>query len=125
MADEYIERKVVGHVRRVELSETEGRLAQLTMLLLRVGEPLHEAILVNILNATATFARVEQRLFGCTFAPAYPTGIRVDGGGGRGGRKVWIATIALLSFFLIDAVTGTAPAAVSMDMEVGAVCVFR
>lgn len=59
MADEYVEGQALRHVWGVKLSEAEWRLTQLTMLLLGVGEPFHQAILVDELDATTAFARVE------------------------------------------------------------------
>lgn len=43
----------------IELCESEGRLAKLAMLLLRVLQPLHEAFLVNKHDAATALARME------------------------------------------------------------------
>jgi hypothetical protein len=47
------------HAGRVEFGEPEGGFAKLAMFLLGVGKPLHKAVLVNMLDAPATFARIE------------------------------------------------------------------
>jgi len=48
-----------GHVGAVELGEAEGRLAEFAVLLLGVGEPLHQAVLMYMLDAATAFARIE------------------------------------------------------------------
>lgn len=53
--------KGLGHVRMVQLGEAKGRLAELTVLLLGVGEPFHQAVLVDEFDTAATLARVEER----------------------------------------------------------------
>lgn len=87
MTDENIEGDGLWHVRGVELGEAEGCFAQFAVLLLGMGEPFHEAILVNILDAATAFARVEQGLIRCSLASAYSTGVGLDLGSGilRGG----------------------------------------
>jgi hypothetical protein len=74
----------------VELGEAEGRLAELAVLLLRVREPLHEALLVDVFDAAAALAREEQRLLLSALAAADAARIRLvvvgrsDRGGGHG-----------------------------------------
>lgn len=67
----------IGHLWRIELGEAKGCLAELAMLFLRMGQPFDQAILVNELDATTAFARVEQRLFLGTLATTYPAGVLV------------------------------------------------
>jgi hypothetical protein len=76
-ADEDARRQSLGHVRRVELCEVEGRLAQLAVLLLRVRQPLHQAVLVHELDAAAALARIEERLVSRPFASAYSAGVHI------------------------------------------------
>lgn len=64
-------------MRRIQLRKSERRLAQLAMLLLRVGKPLHETVLMDIFDTPATFARIKQGFFLCPFASTYPTCIWV------------------------------------------------
>jgi hypothetical protein len=51
--------EVLWHIWRVQLREPERGFAELTVLLLRVGQPLHQAILVDMLDGAAALARVE------------------------------------------------------------------
>jgi len=67
----------MGHARVVKFCETERGLAQLAVFLLRVREPLHEAFLVHIFDASAAFARVEQRLVWAALAAANATGVDI------------------------------------------------
>lgn len=67
--------KLLGHVRVIELGEAKGRLAELAVFLVGVGQPLGQTVLVDKTDASAAFARVEERL-GCgSFATAYPARI--------------------------------------------------
>lgn len=66
-----------GHGGMVQLGEAEGRLAQLAVFLLGVGQPLHETFLVHILDAAAALARVEERLFGGAFSATDATGVDI------------------------------------------------
>lgn len=88
--EKHIPRQLRRHVRIVKFREAEGRLAQLAVLLVRVRKPLHEAFLVDILDAATAFARVEERLFGAAFAAAYAAcwmglGVRLAGSFGFDG----------------------------------------
>lgn len=65
-----------GHLRIVQLRESERGLAQLAVLLLRMRQPLHQTFLMDELDATTAFARVEQRFLLCCLASAYPARIR-------------------------------------------------
>lgn len=78
--DEYVERQMLGHVRRVELCEPERSLAKLAVLLLRMRQPLHQAVLVDIFYTTTTLARKEERLVVGGFASAYSTGVDIHRG---------------------------------------------
>ena len=51
--------KVLWHIRRIQLCKSEWRFAELAILLLRVGQPFHQAILVDVLDGTAALARVK------------------------------------------------------------------
>jgi hypothetical protein len=62
-----------GHAGVVELGEAERGLAKLAVLLLRVRQPLHEAFLVDVFDAAAALARVEERLVCGAFPPTYAT----------------------------------------------------
>lgn len=75
MTYEDVEGDGLWHVRGVELGEAEGRFAQLAVLLLGMGKPFHQAVLVNVFDAATAFARVEQRLIWSSLAPAYSTGV--------------------------------------------------
>jgi hypothetical protein len=55
----YRDGKPLRHARAVELGEAERRFAEFAVLLLGVGQPFHQAILMNMLNTAATFARTE------------------------------------------------------------------
>jgi hypothetical protein len=59
----------------VEFGESEWGLAKLAVLFLGVRKPLHQAVLVNELDAPAAFAGIEQRLFARALPSAYSTGI--------------------------------------------------
>lgn len=83
-AQKYARRELGGHLRVVELCKPKGRLAQLAMFLLRVRQPLHQAVLVDKLDATAAFARVEQGFFSRSFSSTYSAGIWFVGGFIRG-----------------------------------------
>lgn len=78
--DKYMERQMLGHVWRIELSESEGRLAQLAVFLLRMRQPLHQTVLVDIFDAPAAFAREKERLVVVGLAPADATGVEIDRG---------------------------------------------
>lgn len=67
----------LGHGRMVQLGEAEGRLAQLAVFLLRVGQPLHQAFLVDIFDAAAALAGIEERLLGGALSPTYSTCIGI------------------------------------------------
>ena len=64
-------------MRVVELGEAEGRLAQLAVLFLRMGQPLHQTVLVHIFDAATAFAGVEERFLDGALGSAYSTGIRI------------------------------------------------
>lgn len=70
----------VGHLGRVKLREPKGGLAKLAVFLLRVREPFHQTVLVDVFDASAAFARVEQGFVGRGLAAADPAGVRVDAG---------------------------------------------
>jgi hypothetical protein len=59
MLNENMNGKRLRHVGSVELGEAKGRFAKLAVLLLGVGQPLHQAVLVDVLDASAAFARIE------------------------------------------------------------------
>lgn len=59
MANENVERHSLGHIGGVELCESKGSLAQLAVLLLRVGKPFHQAVLMDVFDAAAAFTRIE------------------------------------------------------------------
>lgn len=80
VVDEDVERQMLWHVGRIEFGESKGCLAQLAVFLLRMRQPLHQTVLVDIFYTPTTFAREEQRLVVGGFAPANPTGIEIDGG---------------------------------------------
>lgn len=61
----------------VELRKAERCFAQFTVFLLRMCQPLHQAILVHELNAPTALARVEQRFFLRSFAATDPASIDV------------------------------------------------
>ena len=61
----------IGHARVIQLREPKGRLAQFTVLLLGVRQPLHQALLMDVLDTTTALAREEQRLIGRTLPAAY------------------------------------------------------
>lgn len=65
-------------MRMVELGESEGGLAQLAVLLVGVRQPLHEAVLVDMFDASAALARVEQGFGFGGLAAADSASIRVD-----------------------------------------------
>lgn len=50
------------------------------MFLLRVRQPFHQAILVNILDTATAFTRVEKRLVRSTLPSTYSTGIGIGRG---------------------------------------------
>lgn len=52
--------QALRHIGRVQLGEAEGRFAQLAVLLLGMREPLHQAVLVDELDASTAFAGVEE-----------------------------------------------------------------
>lgn len=56
---EYTCGQLPRHEWRVELSEAKRCLAQLAVLLLRMRQPLHQTVLVDVLYAAAALARVE------------------------------------------------------------------
>jgi hypothetical protein len=64
-----------GHAGMVQLREAKGRLAQLAVLLLGVGQPLHQALLVDVLDTTTALARVKQRLVNCALPAAYTASV--------------------------------------------------
>jgi hypothetical protein len=72
--DEDVPWQLGWHIGIVEFGKAERRLTQLAVLLVRVREPFHQAFLVNILNAAAAFAWVEERLLWCAFTAAYAAG---------------------------------------------------
>ena len=78
----------VGHGGMVQLGEAERRLAQLAVLLLRVGQPLHEAFLVDVFDAAAALAGIEERFLGGALTPTDTTCIGIVlvllVGGGQG-----------------------------------------
>jgi hypothetical protein len=59
-------------VRVVEFGEAKGRLAELAVLLVGVRKPLHQAVLVDELDAATALAGVEERLRSGSLAAAYP-----------------------------------------------------
>lgn len=65
----------VGHSRVVQLGEAKGGFAELAVLLLGVRQPFHEALLVDIFDAAAALAWVEERLIQSAFAAAYSAGV--------------------------------------------------
>lgn len=90
----------VRHAWVVELGESERRLAQLAVLFLCMRQPLHQALLVDVLDAATAFARVEERFIGCALASTYPARVGlvfidvvyldgVLGGANLGGGPVW------------------------------------
>jgi hypothetical protein len=78
---EDVDRQRSRHIGVVELGETKRRLAELAVLLLGVREPLHQAVLVDVLDAAAAFARIEEGIVGSGLASAYAAGVGVGRGG--------------------------------------------
>lgn len=70
---EYVERQSVRHLRVVKLRKPKWCLAEFAVLLVGMGKPFHETVLVNELDASVAFTRVEKRLFCSTFATADST----------------------------------------------------
>ena len=81
MDDDLLEEEIPwqcgGHGIIVELGEGEGRLAELAVFFLRVGQPFHQTLLVDEAYAAATFARVEQRLLCGPLTTAYSTTVSI------------------------------------------------
>lgn len=75
VAEEDAGGKILRHVWRIQLCKPEGGLAELAVFLLRVGQPFHQAVLVDVLDTAATFARVEERLRITSLHSAYPAGV--------------------------------------------------
>ncbi len=71
-------RKGLRHVWRIQLREAKGGLAKLTVLLLRMRQPFHQAVLVNVLDTATAFARMKQGLGIASFSSAYPAGVHVS-----------------------------------------------
>lgn len=89
VAGEDVKGQGLWHARRVQLGESKRGFAQFAVFLLRMRQPFHQAVLVNILDASAAFARVEERFAGRGFASTYPARVdvschRVGRVGGRG-----------------------------------------
>ena len=63
------------HVRIVQLGKPEGRLTQLAVLFLGVGQPFYQARLVDELDAPTAFARIKQLVLIRAFTTANPTRI--------------------------------------------------
>lgn len=59
----------------VELGEAERRLAQLAVLLLGVGQPLHQAVLMDELDAAAAFAGIEEWFVFGSLRATYSTSV--------------------------------------------------
>ena len=66
-----------GHAGMVQLREAKGRLAQLAVFLLRVGQPLHQTFLVDVFDAAAALAGVEERFLGGALSPTDSTCIGI------------------------------------------------
>lgn len=66
-----------GHGGMVQLGEAERRLAQLAVFLLRVGQPLHQTFLVDVFDAAAALAGVEERFLGGALSPTDSTCIGI------------------------------------------------
>jgi hypothetical protein len=61
--DEDSGRKTLRHVRIVELGKAKRRLAEFAVLFLRMGQPFHQAVLMDEFDAATAFAGIEERLF--------------------------------------------------------------
>jgi len=68
---EYVERQSVRHLRVVKLRKPKWCLAEFAVLLVGMGKPFHETVLVNELDTPATFARIEQGFIFRAFASTY------------------------------------------------------
>jgi hypothetical protein len=55
-------REALRHVRMIEFRKAEWCLAELAILLLRMGEPFHQTVLMDELDAATAFARIEEWL---------------------------------------------------------------
>jgi hypothetical protein len=51
--------------------------AEFAVFLLRMGQPFHEAVLMDIFDASTTFARIEKWFFCCPFAAAYTASVNI------------------------------------------------
>ena len=87
MSDENVEGQRLGHFRMIEFGEAEGRLAEFAVFLLGVGQPLHQAVLVDELDAATAFAGIEERLVRAALYSAYSAGICI---GCRGRIVGWV-----------------------------------
>lgn len=59
-------------MRVVEFCEAKGRFTELAVLLVGMGEPLHQAVLVDELDAATALAGVEERLCSRSLTATYP-----------------------------------------------------
>lgn len=71
---------MLGHVGRVELGESKRRLAQFAVFLLRMRQPLHQAVLVDIFDTATAFTGEEERLGAGGFASADSASIEIQKG---------------------------------------------
>lgn len=69
------QRKHTRHVRGVDRRKGEPVAAQLAVLLPRVAHPLHQAVLVDPLDAARADARMEERPVGLGLAAAHPADV--------------------------------------------------
>ena len=74
-ADKDDGRYPVWHSWMVEFGEAEGCFAEFAVLFLGMRQPLHQAVLVDVFDAAAAFARVEQRLLSGALATTYSAGV--------------------------------------------------
>lgn len=77
MAYEDVEWYRLGHVGSVEFGEAKGCLAQLAVFLLGMGQPFHQAVLMDIFDASAAFARIEEGFVCGAISPTYSTGVGI------------------------------------------------
>lgn len=73
--DKYGGRNGIGHAGVIELGKAKGGFAELAVFLLGVRQPLHQAFLVDVFDAAATLARIEERFFQGTLAATYTASV--------------------------------------------------